>query len=375
MKTFQYLLEVCLYVGTCCYAQDAVAPKPSEIPTVASSVAALEFSKPKVVEDLDAGPSVAGRFDCSNDGSIYALINGYALNRGTNERLALLAIHPDGTVTSFAWRSVPGFTDISLPKSIFVGNGRVYVLVTGESKSVKRGYISDYPLVLAFDESGALISTVVLEQDLKPLVLGVFPSGNIVLVSEDRLNHRMALNLVGTDGTPLKEMRLYDNDFLVNASRMPAAAHGTSNYSPLLLISMSKFFASDNHLLLVPLETSGLPIVEIDEHGVLHSVIPHLPENMVLEAFLSSSGSSFTVRLGKLIESDKEIVDSQGKVLGVATRPSERITELSRTDGSLLREIDIGGPGVQPACENNGTFRFLTSNAQRGLQVVTAEAR
>jgi hypothetical protein len=367
MRRFQDLVLICLLAVACSQAQDTEAGKASAAPR-------LEFSNPRAVEDLGVAPMIVGRLDCSDDGSIYTLINGYALNR---DRLALLAIHVDGTVTSFPWRSAPGFADISMPKSIFVGNGRVYVLVNAERKSAKQAHGSSYPLVLAFDKEGSLVATVVLEHDLNPLVLGVFPSGNILLVSEDRLNHGMALNLVGADGTPIRELRLNASDFVMRAAQMPAAVRGTSNYSPPLLISMSKFFPSGDHLLLVPLETSGLPIVELSEREVLHSVIPHLPDNMVLEAFLPSNDAlSWKVRLATILENDKEMMDSQGKVLGVATRPSARIAELSRTDGRLLQEIDIGGDGIQPACETNGTFRFLTSGAGQGhLQVVTAQVR
>jgi hypothetical protein len=341
-------------------------------------VVTLEFSKPKIVEDLNAGAMIAGRFDCSDDGSVYTLIDGYALNGGTtlNERLALVGIHPDGTVTNFQWRSVPGFTDISLPKSIFVGNGHEYVLVNAESKAAKQGYMSRYPVILTFDMKGSLVRTVVLEQDLSPLSFGVFPSGNILLASEDRLNHRMALDLVGADGVLIRDLRLNDSDFVVRASQMPAAARGPSSYSTSLLIAMSKFFSSGNHLLLVPLETSGLPIVELDELGVVRSVVPHLPDNMVIESFLpSDDASSWKVRPATILENDKETLDSQGKVLGVATRPVNQIAEISRTDGSLQREINIGGPGIQPACEIDGTFQFLTSSGQSRLQVVTARVQ
>lgn len=381
MRMSQYLVLMCLCAGACANAQDTEIVKAGGMSALGQKsvvVVAIEFSKPKIVEDLNAGSMIAGRFDCSNDGSIYTLIDGYALNIGTalNERLALLGIHPDGTVTSLPWRLVPGFTDVSLPKSIFVGNGHEYVLVNAERKTAKPGYVSRYPLVLTFDVKGSLVGTVVLSQDLNPLSFGVFPSGNILLVSEDRLNHRMALNLVGADGVPIRELHLNDSDFVVRASHMPAAARGPSSYSTSLLIAMSKFFPSSNHLLLVPLETSGLPIVELDERGVVRSVVPLLPNNMVIESFLpTNDASSWKVRPATVLENDTETLDSQGKVLGVATRPANRIAVISRTDGSLQREIDIGGPGIQPACEIDGTFRFLTSSDQGRLQVVTARVQ
>lgn len=143
MRILQDLVLISLLAGACSQAQDTEAGKVSAAPK-------LEFSNPRAVEDLDVAPMIVGRLDCSDDGSIYTLMDGYALS---SEKLALLAIHPDGTVTSFPWRSAPGFADISMPKSIFVGNGRVYVLVNAESKSAKQEHRSHYPLVLAFDLS------------------------------------------------------------------------------------------------------------------------------------------------------------------------------------------------------------------------------
>ena len=301
-------------------------------------------------------------------------MDGYALSR---ERPALLAIHPDGTVTGFAWRDAPGFARISAPQSIFVGRDRVYALVSAERDSVQPSHAARFPLVLIFDRSGALAGTVILEHTLNPLVLGVFPSGNLVLGSEDRLNHRMALNLVGADGIPIRELRLYGNDFIVRAAEMPAAPRGTSSYSSLLLVSISKFFASGDHLLLVPLATSGLPVVELDERGVIHSVTPQTPDDMVAEDFIPSNNrSGLKMRLATVLASDKGPVDSEGKLLGVALRPSARIAEFSRTDGRLLQEEDMGSSEIQPACETDETLRFLTLRADHAhLQVGTARAR
>ena len=138
---------------------------------------------------------------------------------------------------------------------------------------------------------------------------------------------------------------------------------------------MSKLVPSGENLLLAPLETSGLPIVELDAHGVLHSAIPHIPDNMVLDSLLSSTSLSLKLQLAAVLKSNKEDLDSQGKVLSIATRPSQRIEEFSRIDGSLLREIDIGAEGLEPACEAGGAFRFLTSGSHGSLEVLTAQVR
>ena len=366
------LILLSLSVGACSIAQGGPDGNPG-IPTSApnpSVIAKLEFSQPNAVEDLDANPATVGRLDCSDDGSIETLIDGYALDNQTtpNDRLALLVIHPNGTVTNLPYRSVPEFANFSMPQSVFVGNSLVYALVNAESKSAKQGVPSRHTLVVAFDKQGFLVRTVVLERELAPLVLGVFPSGNMLLISQNRQNDRMQLRLVSPSGVPIRELALNDDDFVTRAARLPAE---TRSYSPSFLIGMSRLIASNKNLLLVPLE-SGLPIVDLDENGVLHSSIPNVPGNMVLEHFLSSGASSWKVQLATVLESKKESLDSQGRTLAIAIRPSERIEEFSRIDGSLLREFDTGREGLEAACEADGAFHFLTSDGQGRLQVATA---
>jgi hypothetical protein len=104
---------------------------------------------------------------------------------------------------------------------------------------------------------------------------------------------------------------------------------------------MIKLISSGDRLLLVPLGTSDGSILELDENGIVSSVIPQLPENLVLDSFISSDESSFKVQLGRLPESTKKLVDSQGKWLAVATAPHHRITEVSRRDGHILRELEL----------------------------------
>ena len=83
---------------------------------------------------------------------------------------------------------------------------------------------------------------------------------------------------------------------------MPPADRDSASYSPIFLIAMSKFLPMGDHLLLAPLDTGDLPILELDEHGVLGATTPRLPPGMLLEGFISSGASAFTVRLGKLLK-------------------------------------------------------------------------
>jgi hypothetical protein len=215
-----------------------------------------------------------------------------------------------------------------------------------------------------------------LDGDQDPLSFGVFPSGNILLVSHDRLNHRMSLSLVSKTGSPIREISLGKDDFVTRSAEMPPTVRGTANYSPLLLTAMAKVLPLDGHLLLVPMETSDLPMIEIGEDGVLGSTTPHLPADLVIEGLISANATSYTLRLARHIDSkDDGVRDAQGKVLAIAIAPYQRLTEISRADGSVLREIDLGSDGIKPACQADGAYRLLTAGSEKKLQVVTARLR
>jgi hypothetical protein len=359
-------------ICSCAYGQSA-APPTRMTPNV------LEYSKPQLVQDIEAASTLTGPFGCDRDGSIFATITGYLFEGGAANpyRLALLGIHSDGSVTDFSWHSVPGFnTTNSFPKSFFVGNDHVYLLVDARPSSGTTSGGSHTQLVLALNKQGGLDRAITLEPDLHPVVFGVFRSGRILVIFEEPLNHRMALKLIDANGTFIRDIQLSDSNSVLRASKPASDSLGDpANYSPHLLISMIKLIPSGDHLLLVPLGTSDRPIVELDENGIVSSVIPQLPDNMVLDSFISSDESSFKVQLGRLLESTKKLVDSQGKWTDVATAPRHRITEISRRDGHILRELELAEPELLPVCEADNVFHLLAAPSQGRLQVSAAQAR
>ena len=363
-----------LVAANCAMAQDRgkvddAAPMPVRI-------SRLEFSRPKTIANVGSDAAYLENFRCANDGSAYIFVNGTV--SGTNadpdrqNLAALLGVHPDGTVTSFPWWSVPEFSSMSMPQSVFVGNEHVYVLDRGRriSKEQERTPLS--PVVLKYDTAGNLLETIAPAEDRNALVIGVFPSGHMLLISEDRLNHRMALDLLDEHGVFIRDLRLNKDDFVERAEQLPTASRGTGSYSPTILIGMSELVPSDGHLLLVPLYSAGLPIIELSEDGVVNSITPHLLNGNVIEALISVGASTIAVQPGKVLQSGKPTVDAQGKFMGVPTEPFPRIALISRANGDIVKEFDLGSADVEPECESAGVFRFLTSDRQRRLQLVSA---
>ncbi len=181
----------------------------------------------------------------------------------------------------------------------------------------------------------------------------------------------MALDLVSAAGAPIRQLDLGPSDYLEQSPKFKLG-NSTRRYNSTLLIAMAKLYPIGNNLLLVPLEISGLPILELSEHGTVKSVVPQLPDGTIIDSVIPSSSSILKVRMGRIVETEHPALDSEGDLLSVGTTPSERITELSLKDGTIVRETDIGSAAVQPACEAGGALRLLTSSGSAGkLAVVT----
>jgi hypothetical protein len=215
-----------------------------------------------------------------------------------NTRLALVGIHPDGTVTNFQWRSVAGFRSISYPKSVFVGHGHVYVLADARTSSPQCDQETYAHIVLVFNQQGDLEQVISLKTNSNPLGLGVFPSRKLLIISESKSDQRMAVMLFSSNGEFIRDILTNLSEYVMRESGLSPASHVIDNYSPELLISLIEVVPSGDHLLLVPLETSKVPIDEVDENEVVNSVIPHLPDNTILDSFISSDATSFKIQAG-----------------------------------------------------------------------------
>jgi hypothetical protein len=59
--------------------------------------------------------------------------------------------------------------------------------------------------------------------------------------------------------------------------------------------------------------------------------------------------------------------------MGFPTAQLPRITEISRANGGIVKEFDLGSVDLEPACESGGVYRFLTSDSQKWLQLMSAK--
>lgn len=329
----------------------------------ASLAAAQGANSPQAIIGLSSNPSISGHFHCSQDGTIYSMIDGY---NAAPERPALLGIHADGSVTNFDWLSVPGYAHAYDPRSVFVGYGHIYALTMAE-RNVD-GRIEKRFVVLTFNPDGSLFRTTTLARGIKPWTMGAFRSGNLALISADHAGHRMALDVIAPDGAPIRQLNLGSEDYLALASATP---NGPGKYDQSFLIASSKFQPFGDNLLLVPTLASALPMIETNERGVVRAVALKAPKGRIVDQIIASAPSTLKLRLGVVRPSQHPIVNTDGKQMGIAVTPSLQITEFSLTDGSILHQANFRSSDVQAACEAGGSLHLLTSNS--GFFSVTTE--
>lgn len=371
--TIRALFLVLLGYSAVCAAQNSTkmsandTPIPRDVPT-----ARLEFDKPIMVSNLTVGSGIAGVIACSDEGNILFLLDmsdpGTDANGHPLGHVSLVAVTPKGEMIRYAGQSVPGYQRISTPESYFGANGKVYALVYGEKQSLtaeQQKHIS-VPLVLVYDDKAMLTDVVPIDPTIDPISIGAFANGDLLVLSEDEFNQRMRLTILDSTGGASRELRLFDSDAMAHEGASASSAKGKLTYSPDTLAHFTEIHPYGQDLLLVPANTSGLPIVEINENGIVRSITPQLPEKSILSRWLDADDLTWHIYPGKVHGKPQTDMQS-GKVSGVASIGSNQIDEINPNDGSVTRTILIPPGGVLPACEHGGDYLFVTSHMHDGL--------
>lgn len=366
------------FLSEFCFAQAAITPGTGyvSVPT-----AHLEFDKPIMVTSLTQGSGIAGTISCTDTGSVLFLMDrsdpGTDANGHPLGHIELVSVTPKGELRQYAWSNLPNFRNVLAPTSYFAADGKVYALVHAEKIDANHPEQRQpsLPLVLVFGSNGDMERTIPVDPALDPITLGAYANGDLLLISEDTLNRRMRLTVMDSVDGAVRELRLFDNDAMEHNGAGAPSANGDVTYSPDLLAHFTEIHAFGDDLLLVPMNTWGMPIVEVNENGIVRAVRPALPQNAVVGWWIDSDGRTWKVRTGEV--RGKPVKDaSTGEVMGVAVTGSKEIVEINPNDGAVTRRIAIDPGGVLPACEHDGDYEFLTAQQKDGLlEMVRATAR
>jgi hypothetical protein len=246
-------------------------------------------------------------------------------------------------------------------------------------KQIPRKYLGSAYLILIYDYKGEYRGVVRLEPRLNPVNIAAFPSGDVLAVSLDKLNQTTRLLIFDLAGRPVKELRLFDEDYwlkLQPADKAEKTSSTGNNELPKQKLASAEWVPFVDNLLLASGQ-SRLPWIEVNESGVARSTTAVLPEGAIIGALVASGDRVYHALVGH-----QTMNSAQGSVGGSPANPAagffpDEIDDIYPGDGSVLKlvRLDQGMIPTMPVCVQGDTYTFVAPRAEDGeLQVIHGTA-
>lgn len=315
------------------------------------------------------GSVVSGIFECTSDHSVFVQVlpvaptSGHVMNYADTD-FALYGIRSPADIVRFVPGLASGYSRISPIARYFASDSRVVAMVYGVPMSHgDTGVLSDPhrvdSLLLTFDRDGSLLDSRALDPALDAEQVGLFPTGEVLLVAWDEAHRQTHLAVLGHEGRLDHDIPITSND--------PAVPDSST---ALLDLQIRPY---GQNLLLIPSDTRRT-ILEVSDGGVVNEYTLRVPAGFQrgLPISLSPSGWFF-----RMIPAQKNVQGkaSDSHAAGLAAEMSLPgvILEFDPSSGEAVRQFSVSTPGFEPACETDGEFVFLTARPGDGkLQLATA---
>ena len=311
------------------------------------------------------GDFPTGIYKCSGDHSVFVTMITTSTSRQIATGFSLYAVRGPTDVVAYRSSVATGFRTMGPVYRYFAGESKVVALAWGlPLDSGDTGAPPDpkqsVPVLLTFDHKGALLSSKVLDRSLHPEQIGLFPSGEILLLRWDRGRKLTVLEVLNDQGSEEREIPMTAND-----PADSSAPGGTA------LVTV-EIYAWGNHLLLVP-DSSSQAILEVSESGVVNTWTLHIPKGYERGVPVAFDSHRWMFRMdpeGKQGDTEAEMPFAERARIGEA-KPTV-VMEFDPSTGNPVRQFAFPA-GLQPACEVDGEFLFLGANPDDGkLQFATA---
>jgi hypothetical protein len=286
-------------------------------------------------------------------------------------RFLVTALTPSGDVVRFAHTDIPGLRNFYPDVRYFVSSSRVYTLERAAiydpadpAKSLDRIH-----LILIYDYQGAYKGVVRLKPGLNPITIAAFPSGDILVVSLDKLNQTTRLLIFDQAGRPVKELKLFDEDYALKLQLGGQAGTPSSVVDSIWThLALAHWIPFGDDLLMSP-DRAKLPLIEIDENGVVRSTNVTLPNNASVGGVFESSDRIYHVLATQVNQVQASANDSPGqKTFFIPTE----IDDINPGDGAILQRVKFAR-GLMPACVGDESYTFVSPREDDGrLQTIRA---
>ncbi|HKF48495.1 MAG TPA: hypothetical protein VKB38_14120 [Terracidiphilus sp.] len=342
----------------------------------------LRYDDPKAYPIGTKQSAIIGDFKCGSDGSIFLIMldDSAAFNKeiegGSNpdsgNRFHVTELTPSGGVVRFTHTQdkTPGLRNFAPEVRYFVSSSRIYSLERAEvfDPADPGPILGHAHLIEIYGYDGDYKGIIRLEAGLDPLTIAAFPSGDILVVSLDKLNQTTRLLVFDQKGSPVTELRLFDENYTSKLKLGDKA--GTPSFTPSSIstkLALAHWVLFGENLLMSPTMGSNLPLIELNESGVVRSTNVAWPENVYLTGILESSDKIYHVVGGERKQLENSGSDSNDPKFSYI--PNE-IDDINPGDGTILKRVKFAS-GLWPVCAQDDTYTFLSPRDEDGRLQVT----
>lgn len=341
----------------------------------------LSYDKPRTYPVGTKQSLIISDFKCGSDGTVFVpMLDDYGavlneLHGGPRvdraHQMLVTALTPAGDVVRFAREGIPGLRNFLPEARYFVSSSRVYTLETADiydeanpSETLGRAH-----LILIYDYKGAYQGMIRLEPGLNPINIAAFPSGNIVVVSLDKLNQTTRLLIIDSRGQVENELKLFDEDYTSKLQPADKTSTEDRNQRPWQELALAEWAPFGDDLLLAP-HQAQLPLIDMNESGIVRSTTAVLPDGASVGSLLSSDDKIYHVVVGHL-----ESNTSQTNASRASTEPSkiykdDEIDDINPGDGAVLKRVEFAH-GLIPVCVLGDDYTFIAPRDEDGrLQII-----
>jgi hypothetical protein len=319
----------------------------------------VSFVPGPAVSGASASPAIKLPFQCTSDGTVFVSFvstvpdgSGLPPPPPSPPPALLTSISASGKGQTFRLDQVPGLY-ISNEVDHFASDSNVIFLVRGsrEDKPVKQAYTvggyrgeftrneaERHSYILTFSREGRYLRTIEIEDAFRMLRIAQFSSGAFLAFGYDATDHSPRLAMLNEDGAVLKFIEIPKGD-VPESMISGATAARPHTVAPAELVP-------EGRSILIALNETTFPLLEIGEGGAVRSIRPKLPKDEPIEALIPSDRNLFVI--AKAEKENKNGGDLAGVIYEVAPEDGTVLRRFTLTDGR--RAVD------EVTCVHDGKF-------------------
>ena len=326
-----------------------------------ANVYSISFKQNDPVPGVGAALAIRLPFECTSDGTVFiTMVQPLGTgNRPTNlaqfsPSFLLTSIGTSGEAHSFPLNQVPELYDVS-DVDHFVTDSKVIFLLRaarGNTPGVSSGSESlakvDHHLyVVTFNRDGTYQRTTPLDEAFDICRIGLFPSGNYLVLGFTQNDHAPKLAVLKDDGSILEYLT-------VPKGSLPDKVIGTSAGAKGPVLTPAQLIGHGHSIYIAQLKTD-FPILEVSEAGTIRAIRARLQEGLHI----------------------KMVIPSDMNLYAWADGPKDLIYELDAQNGSLLRQLSVsdGQAGANVACVHDDKFLSFESKSGKLIPLIGTAAQ